>query len=112
MREELEISPMKAEGFDYNLGKSGEEIVRMCGKWREIPENEIEKDEDLRTLQMEDHGDCCDECGADLEKRLRENCEECGEEYFREDYELALVGNDVVSLFLFMSYEFDCPSVL
>ena len=43
----------------------------------------------------------CTDCGIRIEKTLLllSICIACGEEWVQEDYEIALVGNDVVSCF-------------
>ena len=41
----------------------------------------------------------CEECGEDLKMKLLTNCKDCGNEWIKEDYEIVLVGNDVVALF-------------
>jgi hypothetical protein len=41
----------------------------------------------------------CDCCGPAVTEFAREDCEDCGDSWVREDYTLCILGNDVVSLF-------------
>lgn len=41
----------------------------------------------------------CTECSPAIREKLLTNCNDCGEEWIREDYEMSLVGNNVIALF-------------
>ena len=41
----------------------------------------------------------CDHCGPWVTEYVREDCDDCGQGWVREDYRLCIIGNDVFSLF-------------
>ena len=41
----------------------------------------------------------CDHCGPAVTECVRDDCDECGSSWVREDYVLCVIGNDVISLF-------------
>ena len=41
----------------------------------------------------------CDCCGPAVTEFAREDCEDCGDSWVREDYKICILGNDVVSPF-------------
>ena len=43
----------------------------------------------------------CDHCGPAVTEYVRKDCEGCGQGWVREDYTLCILGNDVISLFMY-----------
>ena len=73
--------------------EKGEEILKYRRhQYKENPSMNI-TGEDLM-LVMD-----CDHCGPAVTENVREDCEECGQGWVREDYTLCILGNDVISLF-------------
>jgi hypothetical protein len=90
------------------MGMSIVEIVERCaGNHRETaklqdgltemhPQSPSQERSDEMTVE---DGLRCTECSPKIEKKMMTECEGCGGEWVKEDYEISLLGNDVKALF-------------
>ena len=82
------------EGGEEDCGREKDEetMKNRQHQYKENPRMKI-TGEDIQ-LVMD-----CDHCGPAVTECVRDDCDECGSRWVREDYVLCVIGNDVISLF-------------
>ena len=67
-------------------------------KESDATEDPITLEKDLNDEIFETALECTD-CADKIRKKLFSTCDACGEQWVREDFQMSLIGNDVVAIF-------------
>ena len=94
----LRLAKLKCDA----MGESCETVLSNCDNCTNCTNssNEAENISPEETLlHKAESASGCLSCGPKLEEKMSTPCVNCGDEWVREDWEMCLVGNDVVALF-------------
>ena len=90
------------------MGASCKEMIERCemrhGDAASVNDGETEMHPQTPSQErweemMIEEGVRCADCGPKIVKKLMTECDECGDEWVAEDYEISLIRNDVKALF-------------